>query len=131
MKINVKTLILYAVLIAVVIFAATSLLQGFNEANKLSYSEIIDLFYNDQVKSFEVAANGKLTVETIDGKKFSRVLLVFSTFREDIDDYLKGVKDGTYKNLTEGYDYAEPSNNEWIWNFLPIVLPHPNFFWSV
>ncbi len=121
MKKNIKTIVLYVLLIAVVIFAASSLMKGFNQANKLSYSEIIDLFYSDQVKSFEVAANGKLTLETTDGKEISRVLLVFSTFREDIDAYLAGVQDGTYKNL-EKYDYAEPSNNEWIWNFLPIVV---------
>ncbi|MBQ8404387.1 MAG: ATP-dependent zinc metalloprotease FtsH, partial [Clostridia bacterium] len=115
MKKNIKTIVLYAVLIAVVIFAATSLLHGFNEATKLSYSEIIELFETNQVKKFEIAANGKLTVETVDGKKISRVLLDFYTFREDIDPYLANT------NL-ESYDYAEPSQNSWILNFLPIVI---------
>jgi cell division protease FtsH len=115
MKINIKTIILYVVLIAVVIFAASSLLQSYNNANKLSYSEIIELFETNQVKKFEVAANGKLTLETVDGKKISRVLLVFSVFRDDIAPYLEN------SNL-EGYEYGEPSNNSWIWDFLPIII---------
>ena len=85
---NILTPILYIALIVAVIFAASTLLSGMNQAEKLSYSQIIELFENDQVKEFTVDGSGKLTVVTTDGKKITRTLLVFSVFREDIDPYL-------------------------------------------
>ena len=115
-KSNIKTILLYIVLIAVVIFAANALLSGMNTATKLSYSEIIELFKNDEVKEFKVEENGKLTVTKLDGTKVTRYLLVFSVFREDIDPYLE-------KNVNlEKYDYAEPSQNSWLINLLPYLL---------
>ena len=115
-KSNIKIILLYIVLIAVVIFAANALLSGMNTATKLSYSEIIELFKNDEVKEFKVEENGKLTVTKLDGTKVTRYLLVFSVFREDIDPYLE-------KNVNlEKYDYAEPSQNSWLINLLPYLL---------
>ena len=43
-KSNIKTIVLYIALILVVVFAASALLSSMNAANKLSYSEIIELF---------------------------------------------------------------------------------------
>ena len=114
-KSNIKTVILYLALILVVILAASALLQNLGAGNKLSYSEIIDLFETDQVKKFEISAGLKLTLETTDGRKISRVLLDFYTFRSDIEPYLNNAS-------LEGYDYAEPSGNSWILNFLPYLL---------
>ena len=114
-KSNIKTVILYLALILVVILAASALLQNFGAGNKLSYSEIIDLFETDQVKKFEISSGLKLTLETTDGRKISRVLLDFYTFRSDIEPYLNNPS-------LEGYNYAEPSGNSWILNFLPYLL---------
>jgi cell division protease FtsH len=114
-KTNIKTLVLYAALILVVIFAASALLQGMNAAGRLSYSEIIELFEQDKVKNFEVSAKGELRLETVDGTVYRRILLDFYTFRKDIDPYL----DNT---ALEGYDYEEPSKNSWIVGALPYIL---------
>ncbi|MBQ9745694.1 MAG: ATP-dependent zinc metalloprotease FtsH [Clostridia bacterium] len=114
-KSNIKTIVLYIALILVVVFAASALLSSMNAANKLSYSEIIELFETNQVKEFKIESNGKLTLVTVEGKQYSRVLLDFYTFRKDVDPYLGN------SNLT-GYDYAEPSQNSWILNFLPYLL---------
>ena len=114
-KSNIKTLVLYAVMILVVVIAASALLQNFNASNKLTYSQIIELFETDQVKSFEISSSGKLTLVKTDGTKISRVLLDFYTFRKDIEPYLNNA-------ALEGYDYAEPSGNSWILNVLPYVL---------
>ena len=114
-KTNIKTIVLYIVLILVVIFAASALLSSMNAANKLSYSEIIDLFEKDEVKEFKIEANGKLTIVKLDGTKISRVLLDFYTFRKDIEPYLANA------NL-EKYDYAEPAQNSWLVNLLPYLL---------
>ena len=114
-KRNIKTIVLYIVLILVVIFAANALLSGMNSATKLSYSEIIELFERNEVKEFKVEENGKLILTKTDGTQITRMLLVFSVFREDIEPYLNN------SNL-EKYDYAEPSQNSWLINLLPYLL---------
>jgi len=114
-KRNITTPILYIVLILVVLFAAGSLLSGMNEAEKLSYSQIIELFENDQVKEFIVDENGKLTLTTTEGKKITRTLLIFSVFREDIEPYLNNAS-------LEKYDYKEPSGNSVLVSLLPYIL---------
>ena len=110
---NIKTPILYIVLILAVIFAASTLLSGMNQAEKLKYSEIIELFEKGEVKEFKVEANGKLTLVKQDGTKISRILLDFYTFRKDVEPHLEKV---------EKYDYAEPPQNSWILNLLPTIL---------
>jgi cell division protease FtsH len=114
-KRNIKIPILYIALILVVIFAASALISGMKAAEKLSYSEIIELFEKDEVKEFTVEESGKLTIIKTDGTKISRVLLIFSVFREDIEPYLQNA------NL-EKYDYKEPSQNSWLMSYLPYVL---------
>ena len=114
-KRNIKIPILYIVLILVVVFAASTLISGMKASEKLSYSEIIELFEKDEVKEFTVDESGKLTITKTDGTKISRTLLIFSVFREDIEPYLENA------NL-EKYDYKEPSQNSWIMSYLPYVL---------
>ena len=114
-KRNIKIPILYIALILVVIFAASALISGMKAAEKLSYSEIIELFEKDEVKEFTVEESGKLTITKTDDTKISRVLLIFSVFREDIEPYLQNA------NL-EKYDYKEPSQNSWLMSYLPYVL---------
>ena len=114
-KRNIKIPILYIALILVVVFAASALISGMKAAEKLSYSEIIELFEKDEVKEFTVEESGKLTITKTDGTKISRVLLIFSVFREDIEPYLQNA------NL-EKYDYKEPSQNSWLMSYLPYVL---------
>ena len=114
-KRNIRTPLLYIALILVVIFAASTLLSGINEAEKLKYSEIIELFEKGEVKEFKVESNGRLTLVKLDGTKISRVLLDFYTFREDIEPYLNNPN-------REKYDYAEPDKNSWLVNLLPTIL---------
>ena len=118
-KTNIKTIVLYVVLIAVVILAASTSLSGMNTANKLSYSEIIELFEKDEVKEFTVDEHGTLTIITTEAagsKKITRTLLLFSVFRDDIAPYLE-------KNVNlEKYDYKEPSKNSWLASFLPYII---------
>ena len=87
-KSNIKTIVLYAVLILAVIFAANALISSMHAATKLTYSEIIELFEKDEVKEFKVEANGKLIITKTDNSKIARVLLDFYTFRKDVEPYL-------------------------------------------
>ena len=84
MRSNIKTIILYAVLIIGIIIVASSVLRNINADTKLEYSEIIDLFYEDKVEKFEINSRNILTVKTIpektevgqiiEGKTYTRTL---------------------------------------------------------
>jgi len=133
MKANIKTIVLYALIILFVIFGAAMLLQNMNPAEELSYSDIIELFYDDQITQFEVSASNVLTFKTVEGKTYSRTLRDLSLFRHDIEDYLIAYRNGEIKNLTEGYDLAEPAKNTWLLSLLPylIVVILMIVFWVV
>ena len=122
MKANIKSIILYAVLILAIILGASMLLQNMNAAKDLSYSEIIDIFYDDQVTEFSVSSGNVLTFKTTDGKTYSRTLRDLGLFLYDIEDYLVSYRNGEIKNLTGGYDIAEPAKNSWLLSFLPYII---------
>lgn len=131
MRSNIKTIILYAVLIIGIIIVASSVLRNINADTKLEYSEIIDLFYEDKVEKFEISSRNVLTVKTIpektedgqiaEGKTYTRTLRSVELFLYDIKDYLDGHREGKIQNL-QTYDIAEPAKTSWLLSFLPYII---------
>lgn len=131
MKRNIKTIILYAVLIIGIIVIASGVLRNINASTKLEYSEIIDLFYEDKVEKFEISSRNVLTVKTIpektedgqivEGKTYTRTLRSIELFLYDIKDYLDGHREGKIQNL-KTYDIAEPAKTSWLLSFLPYII---------
>lgn len=131
MRSNIKTIILYAVLIIGIIIVASSVLRNINADTKLEYSEIIDLFYEDKVEKFEINSRNILTVKTIpektedgqiiEGKTYTRTLRSLELFLYDIKDYLEGHREGKIQNL-QTYDIAEPAKTSWLLSFLPYII---------
>ena len=109
-------------LILVVIIGTIFTLTSTNKTKELTYSEIITLFENEQVESFEVA-DDELTLhlrEEYEGEdEYTRTLLSVDQFYLDLNDliteqYESGV-------LTE-YDYNEGFQIPWWLSFLPYLL---------
>ena len=131
MRSNIKTIILYAVLIIGIIIVASSVLRNINADTKLEYSEIIDLFYEDKVEKIEINSRNILTVKTIpektedgqiiEGKTYTRTLRSLELFLYDIKDYLDGHREGKIQNL-QTYDIAEPAKTSWLLSFLPYII---------
>ena len=88
MKSHISTIVIYTLVIFIVILSASMLLGNMNEAEELSYSEIIDMFYDDKVTEFSISSGNVLTFKTTDGKIYSRTLRDLGLFLYDIDDYL-------------------------------------------
>ena len=61
MKSNYKIMIFYAVLIAVILIATAALFGG-TPGEKIMYSDIDKMFYEQQVKAFEIDSNDRLTI---------------------------------------------------------------------
>ncbi|MGN1095995.1 MAG: ATP-dependent zinc metalloprotease FtsH, partial [Eubacteriales bacterium] len=127
MKANIKTIVLYAVLIIAIILVASSVLKNINAQSKLTYSEILDLFYEDKVETFSISSSNVLTVKTTDGKTYSKTLRDAGLFLQGknglgISEYLAGYESGTIKNLKGGYEIAEPAKTSWLLSFLPYII---------
>lgn len=132
MKSHIKSIVLYALVIFIVILGASMLLQNMNQAEKRTYGEIIELFYDDQIKTFSVSSRNVLEYTTTDGKTYSRTLRDLGLFLYDIEDYLVAYRNGEVENL-ETYDIKEPAKNSWLVSLLPylIVIVVMIIFWVV
>lgn len=118
MKSNAKIIVFYLVLIAAILIAASAL---FSEpaSDKLMYSDIIDLFENEQVDSFVVKQNNDLILQTKDGKTLEFTLRSLDLFERDLKDLiLKQQQEGI---ITE-YTYEEPTQIPWWVSLLPYVV---------
>lgn len=123
MKSTVKTIILYVLIIAVVILLAAYLISGLRSSETKKYDEIIDLFYADKVKSFEISAKDVLTIETTDGHTYSRRLRSVDRFLYDIDSYLEERRNTpASERVLQSYDIADPQQTSWILSFLPYII---------
>lgn len=117
MKKNWKPFIFYAVLIIAIVFISSSLMDHINKDEDIKYSEIIKLFENDEVKTFEVESNNIMTLEKTDGTKIEYRIRDLYMFYTEIEDSLK-----ESENL-ENYDYPMPPPTSWIVSILPYVIP--------
>ena len=115
MKKNWKPLIFYAVLIIAIVLISSSLMDSVKHEN-IKYSEIIELFEKDEVKTFKVESNNVMTLEKTDGKKIEYRIRDYQVFRLDIADYLDN------ENL-ESYDTPMPPPTSWIVSILPYAVP--------
>lgn len=118
MKSNAKIIVFYLVLIAAILIAASAL---FSEpaSDKLMYSDIVDLFENEQVDSFVVKQNNDLILQTKDGKTIEFTLRSLDLFERDLKDLiLKQQQEGI---ITE-YTYEEPTQIPWWVSLLPYVV---------
>ncbi len=123
MKINVKAIILYAVLIFAIIFTVMWM-SGGNEANKLTYSEMLEKITSGEVSEFTLSNKNVLTIKTADGT-YSKTLRDAGLFFEHIDDYLKEQDALPESERTlKKYEIQEPRDEGMsiFLSFLPTVI---------
>jgi len=118
MKSNYKILIFYVVLIAVILFA-TAALFGNNHTQSIIYSDIDRLFYEKQVKAFEIDSDDRLTILKQDNTTVSFQLRDYRMFMEQFGDTIEEqFREGT---ITQ-YNIAEPVEMPWWVNLLPYAI---------
>ena len=88
MKSTLKTVLLYAAVVLVIILAVSWMLSSSAKAAP-TYGDIIDLFNEGKVSEFNVNKNNVLTVKTTDGEKFEIIIRSVDRFRKAIDGYLE------------------------------------------
>ncbi|MBR4880956.1 MAG: ATP-dependent zinc metalloprotease FtsH [Clostridia bacterium] len=114
---NKRVIIFYVVLIAVILFSVGTLLSGAVQ-EKLKYSDIVEMFRNEEVKSFTIDEKNNLIIKDQKGIEYTYRLLSVSIFYEDMNDL---VQEQLKEGIIESYDYKEPTNIPWWVGLLPYL----------
>ncbi len=107
----------------VVISCVAWLWQASSRAPELEYSQVRQLFLEEQVVSFDISTDHTLTMklrEEVDGSDTIRYELYdFQLFYDDLNDL---VQQQYAEGIITAYDYPEPETTNWVTLLLPYVL---------
>ena len=118
MKSNLKIILFYLVLIAVIIFFVAQVFTT-TQADKLVYSDIVTYFEQEQVSSFVVDEEYLLTMKLKDGGEVSYQLKSLTIFRDDLGDLILEQKSA---GIIESYDYEPETVLPWWVSMLPYLI---------
>ncbi len=118
MKSNYKILIFYVVLIGLIL-VSTATLFGKQPGDEVIYSDIDKLFYEQQVKAFEIDKNNKITIQKQNDEIVTFGLrdldLFWRQFGDTIDEQFE-------EGIIESYNISEPQVIPWWVGMLPYVI---------
>ncbi len=126
MKNSLKITIFYVVLIAILIVATASLWDNVPEESLL-FSDVVELFHNEQVRQFQVDEDNTLTMvvrtKTTDGvateAMLSYQLRNLDLFLEELGDLIAQQHEA---GIIEAYDYPPPYEIPWWVSLVPYAI---------
>ncbi len=118
MKRSSKSIIFYLILVVAILIAVSSILGG-TKTDTTSYSDLTELFQNEQVKKFEVDGSNNVIIETHEGKRVEYALRDFSVFYSDFHELILAQKQA---GIIEHYEYSPIESLPWWVGMLPTVL---------
>lgn len=98
MKNNLKVILFYVALIALIL-VAISFFSSTAQSEELKYSDILSHFQNENVDSFTLDKNNKLTLTLKDSTTVSFKLRDYSTFEERFADIRAAAVQGRHHHL--------------------------------
>lgn len=119
---NAKPIIICAITFALVLSAFYFMNNG--NKQEMKYSEVINMFKNDEVQSFELdLTTGALVYSTFNDPKTPKKYNVKSVniFLEDIQDSINEYNDANPDNQIT-YNYKLTNSRSWIFSLLPILI---------
>ena len=119
-KSNGKVILFYIILIMGILFA-TSMLMESDEEQKVDYSDVIELFQDQQVASFTYKGDETVEIVTVDGRTIIKETRDFSTFMTLVMPYVKEQMDD--ENAAKiNFDIEPIPETPWWMSFLPYVI---------
>ena len=119
MKKNNGKIIIFYIILIVGILIATSTLMETGEGKKVTYSDVVEMFTNEQVSSFTVKEDNTLIVNKTDGKEVSFKLRSLEIFERDLKELiLEQKKNGIIKE----FHYEEITEIPWWMSFMPYII---------
>ena len=120
MKNNLRIILFYVIIAVLFISFAGKLLSDMDSIRKDPvYSDVKDLFKNEEVKQFEVTEDNILNIVLQDGGKVSYRLRSVDYFILELGDLIDRQKE---EGIITSYDYRAPQPQAWWVSFLPYVL---------
>ena len=114
---NSKALLFYVLIILLVLFSVSSLLNS-STAKETTYSKMVTMFKKGEVEKFEIDENHVITFETESGEVYEYGLLSLDIFYNDLNDTIQE----QLENEDLEYTYAEPTNLPWWVSLLPYAF---------
>ena len=118
MKSNYKILIFYVVLIGVILISTAALFGG-QPGDSVIYSDIDRLFYEQQVKAFEIDSGDRLTILTHDNRTVTFALRDLGLFMEQFGET---IETQFREGIIESYNIAEPVEIPWWISLMPYAI---------
>ena len=113
MKSNLKVILTYVLIIGILLLAANVMFGG-GPVEEMTYSDIEQLFINDEVESFELSLKNELSIVTRDGKKVEYALQPGDKLLDNVREY--------YVDYGVEYNKEEPVNYPaWV-SVLPYIV---------
>ena len=136
MKMNLKSILMLALIVVVVLVAVTTISDSFSEEDDPKYSEILEYFDEDRVKSFKINGEMVITLQVIrageNPDKATETVTYYLTdsaqkteiyeiARRMITEANKDPNDDITTNL-ESYDVTRPEGTPWYVSYLPYII---------
>ncbi len=127
MKNNMKILLFYGILIAVILTVSALILSDTN-GDPLEYSDIVLKFKNEEVTKFQISNTDEIKLYTKDNQVLTYTLRDYSKF---MDMYGELIDSQVESGIIESYDIEPPVNMPWWFMFIPyvVVILIFVFFW--
>ena len=141
MKANIKSIVMLLVILAVIILAVSWFTDSFKDEEKFEYSDLIEVFDNNLVTSFNVDENLNMKIVTYvpirdaDGKivkydktQYAEAATEEHTYALSYNFQLQDINEIAYKSYTtEGsnltaYNYDPPAETPWWQAYLPMII---------
>ncbi len=127
MKNNMKILLFYGILIAVILTVSALILSD-PATEPLEYSDIIQMFKNEEVVEFRISNADEIKLLTKDNKTLTYTLRDYSGFMEMYGELIDSQVE---RGIIKSYDIEPPVNMPWWFMFIPyvVVILIFVFFW--
>ena len=131
MKGNMKTIILYLVIFALLMVVCFTFLGNKQDQKQITYGEAVELFKDNKVEEFNINSGNVLTIKTTEktdrgtSVTYTHKLRDISMFTRDVDAYVKAQLELPKEERTlkiEEWNVEALKETSWIVAFLPGLL---------
>lgn len=120
LKKNMRGVLLYAAMLALLILALTYLFDSPNQTEILTYSDVLDYYRDGRVKSYDIDGND-LRLQLSDGTVIQYDIPYLSMFLDDVKD-IEAAREADGLPTVSEYDIHAPQETPWWVSFVPYLV---------
>lgn len=120
LKKNMRGVLLYAAMLALLILALTYLFDSPNQTEILTYSDVLDYYRDGRVKAYDIDGND-LQLQLNDGTMIQYEIPYLSMFIDDVKD-IETAREADGLPTVSEYDIHAPQETPWWVSFVPYLV---------